>query len=124
MKAHTNIEPDIVAEKIYLHNNGFVTGAIVYEESDSTDYKYFYTGPNITKIEMKSSTGTSVFYLEYDDHPNLWYYIPVLDNYLAHSKNNITKISGNSFGSYVYDNEGYVFESNIAYQGHRKYYYK
>ena len=110
-----------------MNSKGRVSFSKVYSEEGSTDYKYYYTNENVTKIDVierfRFGKRWSI-YLEYDDHPNPWYEMNTLDDYRSFSKNNITVINDYPYNRWEYDDDRYPILLNSTIDGQLKYYYK
>jgi hypothetical protein len=106
-----------------------------YNNGGSSNYAgetYYYTGDNITRIDVISGHSVEVFLYEYDSNPNPYYGLiaPDIGAVRRFSRNNVTKITNQTTGkvnavyTYTYNGSGLPItlqDSNSSGQVHYTY---
>lgn len=113
----------------HLTNKGRITMSYFYpNDSARIEYRYGYNQDNITIIKVShrngGSTSSKIYYLTYDNSPNPWQGMGLINDYTTFSKNNYLEINSFPYASYTYDDQGYMIESDIYKTGIYQYHYK
>ena len=124
-RVHYGDNPADVYEEFELNANGRPIKAYVYLTEEMYTYKYYYTNGNMTKMDIESDKkAKTTHYFEYDDKPNPWYELNVLDNFETFSKNNITDVNGYPYYAWTYDEDEHPSKMDSKIDGRRFYFYK
>ena len=124
-RVHYGDDPTDVYEALELNADDRPIVAYVYMAEERLTYRYYYTNGNMTKMDIESDKkAKTTHYFEYDDKPNPWYELNVLDNFETFSRNNITDVNGYPYYSWTYDEDDHPKTMDSKIDGRRKYYYK